>query len=72
MGYETYPGYLAQDHKEMLGGKKQSVEAWLWESAPGEPIGFIRGNLGAVLFSGDDAKKSVGNLSGGEAARLIF
>ncbi len=71
-GYETYPGYFAQDHREMLGGKKQSVEAWLWEAAPGEPIGFIRGNLGAVLFSGDDAKKTVGNLSGGEAARLIF
>jgi ATPase subunit of ABC transporter with duplicated ATPase domains len=71
-GYETYPGYFAQDHKEMLGEKRQSVEAWLWEAAPGEPIGFIRGNLGAVLFSGDDAKKSVGNLSGGEAARLIF
>ncbi|HEX5758279.1 MAG TPA: ABC-F family ATP-binding cassette domain-containing protein [Thermoanaerobaculia bacterium] len=71
-GYETYPGYFAQDHREMLGGKKQSVEAWLWEAAPGEPIGFIRGNLGLVLFSGDEAKKSVGNLSGGEAARLIF
>jgi ATPase subunit of ABC transporter with duplicated ATPase domains len=71
-GYETYPGYFAQDHREMLGGKKQSVEAWLWEAAPGEPIGFIRGNLGAVLFSGDEAKKSVANLSGGEAARLIF
>jgi ATPase subunit of ABC transporter with duplicated ATPase domains len=71
-GYETYPGYFAQDHREMLGEKRQSVEAWLWESAPGEPIGFIRGNLGLVLFSGDEAKKSVGNLSGGEAARLIF
>ncbi|MGH9362456.1 MAG: ABC-F family ATP-binding cassette domain-containing protein, partial [Thermoanaerobaculia bacterium] len=71
-GYETYPGYFAQDHREMLGERKQSVEAWLWEAAPGEPIGFIRGNLGLVLFSGDEAKKSVGNLSGGEAARLIF
>ena len=41
-------------------------------SVPGEPIGFVRGQLGLVLFSGDDAKKRVGNLSGGEAARLVF
>ena len=32
----------------------------------------MRGQLGRVLFSGDDAKKRVGNLSGGEAARLVF
>ncbi len=32
----------------------------------------MRGNLGMVLFSGDDVKKHVGSLSGGEAARLVF
>jgi len=32
----------------------------------------VRGNLGQVLFSGDDVKKPVGSLSGGEAARLVF
>jgi len=32
------------------GAGKQTVEAWLWESVPGEPIGFVRGNLGMVLF----------------------
>ncbi|MFL6196492.1 MAG: ribosomal protection-like ABC-F family protein [Thermoanaerobaculia bacterium] len=71
-GYETYPGYFSQDHNELPKGSKQSVEAWLWESVPGEPIGFVRGNLGMVLFSGDDVKKPIGNLSGGEAARLVF
>jgi ATPase subunit of ABC transporter with duplicated ATPase domains len=71
-GYETYPGYFSQDHHEVAKGSKQSVEAWLWESVPGEPIGFVRGNLGMVLFSGDDVKKPVGSLSGGEAARLVF
>ena len=71
-GYETHPGYFSQDHKELLGGSKQSVEAWLWEAVPGEPIGFIRGSLGNVLFSGDDVKKAIGSLSGGEAARLVF
>ncbi|MGD2114302.1 MAG: ATP-binding cassette domain-containing protein [Acidobacteriota bacterium] len=71
-GYETYPGYFAQDHEDIFKGSKQSVEAWLWERCPAEPIGFVRGNLGAVLFSGDDVKKAVGSLSGGEGARLVF
>jgi ATPase subunit of ABC transporter with duplicated ATPase domains len=71
-GYETHPGYFSQDHYEVPKTSKQSAEAWLWEFVPGEPIGFVRGNLGLVLFSGDDVKKPVGNLSGGEAARLVF
>ncbi|HZF13696.1 MAG TPA: ATP-binding cassette domain-containing protein [Thermoanaerobaculia bacterium] len=71
-GYETHPGYFSQDHHELNGAGKQTVEAWLWESVPGEPIGFVRGNLGMVLFSGDDVKKTCQSLSGGEAARLVF
>jgi ATPase subunit of ABC transporter with duplicated ATPase domains len=71
-GYETHPAYFAQDHKEIFEGSRQSVEAWLWEVAPMEPIGFVRAHLGAVLFSGDDVKKPVGSLSGGEGARLVF
>jgi ATPase subunit of ABC transporter with duplicated ATPase domains len=71
-GYETYPGYFSQDHNEVPKGSKQTVEAWLWEAVPGEPIGFVRGNLGMVLFSGDDVKKPLAGLSGGEAARLVF
>ncbi len=71
-GYEAHPGYFAQDHRTALTSDKQSVEAWLWEACPGEPIGFVRGHLGQVLFSGDDVHKRLGSLSGGEAARLIF
>ncbi len=71
-GYETYPGYFAQDHREQLGEPRQTVEEWLWNFCPGDPIGFVRGQLGLVLFSGDEVKKRVGNLSGGEAARLLF
>jgi len=71
-GYETHPGYFAQDHHEQLGEGRQSVEAWLWDTCPGEPIGFVRGHLGQVLFSGDEVKKPLRSLSGGEAARLLF
>jgi len=71
-GYEARPGYFAQDHKEQLGNTKQTVEAWLWDVVPSEPIGFVRGKLGQVLFSGDEVEKSISSLSGGEAARLVF
>jgi ATPase subunit of ABC transporter with duplicated ATPase domains len=71
-GYEAHPGYLAQDPREQLGDPSQTLEAWLWNACPGQPIGFVRGQLGAVLFSGDDVHKKIGALSGGEAARLRF
>jgi len=71
-GYEARPGYFAQDHREQLGDSKQTVESWLWDVVPTEPIGFVRGKLGQMLFSGDEVEKSISSLSGGEAARLVF
>ena len=71
-GYETHPGYFAQDHRQQLGSAEQTAEAWIWEICSGETIGFVRNQLGRVLFSGDEAKKKLGALSGGEAARLVF
>ncbi|HEY1097398.1 MAG TPA: ATP-binding cassette domain-containing protein, partial [Myxococcota bacterium] len=35
-------------------------------------IAWTRGQLGKALFTGDDVKKPVAALSGGEAARLVF
>jgi len=74
-GYETYPGYVAQDHRAQIGehgSPRQTLEAWLSEYCPSEGIGFVKGQLAAVLFSGDETKKKLGALSGGEAARLMF
>jgi ATPase subunit of ABC transporter with duplicated ATPase domains len=72
-GHETHRGYFAQDHREVLGdGQQRTVESFLWDACPMEPIGFVRGKLGLVLFSGDEVEKKLGALSGGEAARLIF
>ena len=75
-GYETHPGYGAQDHKSQLvaepGAERQTLEDWLGGFCPGQPIGFVKGQLAAVLFSGEEGKKRLGALSGGEAARLLF
>jgi ATPase subunit of ABC transporter with duplicated ATPase domains len=71
-GYEAHPGYVAQDQQAQLGGGAQTVESWLANVCPGESVGFVRGQLGAVLFSGDEVGKRLEALSGGEAARLIF
>jgi ATPase subunit of ABC transporter with duplicated ATPase domains len=83
-GYETYPGYVAQDHKAQLRGHEpsghpspagrveQTVEAWMGSFCPTESIGFVKDHLAAVLFTGDETRKRVDALSGGEAARLIL
>ncbi len=71
-GYEAHPGYFPQDHQDHLQPERETLEAWLWHTCPGEPIGFVRGHLAQVLFSGDEVDKRLGNLSGGEAARAIF
>jgi ATPase subunit of ABC transporter with duplicated ATPase domains len=71
-GYETHPGYFAQDHRELLDGSKDDLQSWLWNHCPGESIGFVRNGLARVLFQKDEVFKKVAHLSGGEAARLIF
>jgi ABC-type multidrug transport system ATPase subunit len=71
-GHETRVGYFAQDHADTLGAPDRTLLEWLWQFAPTQPESWVRGQLGHVLFSGDDAKKSLGALSGGESARLVF
>ena len=70
-GYETHPGYFAQDHRERF-QPEITAEAWAWETSPDQSISFVRGHLGLVLFSGDDVEKRLRDLSGGEATRLVF
>ena len=71
-GYETRPGYFAQDHREHFESPDYTAENWIWDSAPEKDIGYVRGAMGLLLFSGDDGKKRLGALSGGETARLVF
>ncbi len=71
-GYETHPGYFAQDHNKQFESPTHTAEEWVWDFCPDKDIGYVRGRMGLMLFSGDDGKKRLGALSGGEAARLVF
>ena len=71
-GHEVRAGYFAQDHHDLLRSAETTALDYLWEACPLEGTSYVRGQLGRVLFSGDDVDKPVGMLSGGEAARLIF
>ena len=70
-GHEVSVGYFSQDHKESIRGGVPTIE-WLHEFDPQASQPELRGVLGQMLFSGDDALKTTDALSGGEAARLIF
>ena len=71
-GYETHPGYFAQDPGDHLRTPRRTAEAWIDQFCEGRGIGFARGRMGMVLFSGDDVEKRLEALSGGESARLVL
>tara|TARA_B100001250_G_scaffold97084_1_gene81316 strand:+ start:2048 stop:3706 length:1659 start_codon:yes stop_codon:yes gene_type:complete len=71
-GYETHPGYFAQDQEEDFKPTNATAEQWIRQHFPEQTIGAVRKRLGMVLFSGDDVEKPLSSLSGGEAARLVF
>jgi ATPase subunit of ABC transporter with duplicated ATPase domains len=71
-GHEAHVGYFPQDHREVLTDAGTTPLDVVWNLVPTEGTSYVRGQLGRVLFSGDDVGKRVGALSGGEAARLVF
>jgi ATPase subunit of ABC transporter with duplicated ATPase domains len=71
-GHEVRVGYFAQDHHELLPSTKITPLDYVWSAQPDAPTAQIRGELGRMLFSGDEVNKPVGTLSGGEAARVVF
>ena len=72
-GHEVSVGYFPQDFNYTI-DKSKGVNAleWLWQYKPQAGQEEIRGFLGQMLFSGEDALKPTAALSGGECARLIF
>ena len=49
-----------------------NIMQWLAQYSPDQHVNFLRGYLGRMLFSGDDADKKVNVLSGGEKVRCIL
>ncbi len=49
-----------------------SLVQWLLQYAPGEGVNFARSFLGRMLFSGEEAMKKTGVLSGGEKVRCMI
>ncbi len=65
-------GYYAQDHGEEF-ASDITVFDWMnqWVDSQGDDQ-VVRATLGRLLFSGDDFKKKVSVLSGGEKGRMLF
>jgi ATPase subunit of ABC transporter with duplicated ATPase domains len=71
LGASLKMGYFAQQALDLL-----NPDLTVWEQIekdfPHEPIGALRGLLGAFQFSGDDVDKRIRSLSGGEKTRLVM
>jgi ATPase subunit of ABC transporter with duplicated ATPase domains len=71
------PGYYAQDHSADF-RSDISLTDWIAPHARasagdgGDIETLIRGTLGRLLFSGDEVKKPVKVISGGEQGRMLF
>lgn len=69
-GANVEVGYYDQTQSNLT--RTNTVLDELWNDFSTTPEVEIRNRLGAFLFSGDDVKKSVNVLSGGERARLLL
>lgn len=69
-GANVEAGYYDQTQSNLT--RTNTVLDELWNDFSTTPEVEIRNRLGAFLFSGDDVKKSVAMLSGGERARLLL
>jgi ATPase subunit of ABC transporter with duplicated ATPase domains len=72
-GHEVSVGYFGQEHTlDKENGGHLTILEWLaqWDTLAGQQE--LRGLLGQMLFSGEDATKPIKALSGGETARILF
>jgi ATPase subunit of ABC transporter with duplicated ATPase domains len=70
-GHNVNPGFYAQDNFGVIEPGHDLLN-WLHDKRPNESQQQVRGFLGRMLFSADDAFKKTDHLSGGERARLLF
>lgn len=71
VGHGTTLHYFAQHQAESLNPEDTILESLAEVSAQAE-MNFLRGIAGAFLFSGDDQKKPIKALSGGERNRVAL
>ncbi len=65
-------GYFAQDHEYEF-DKGESLFDWMSQyTQAGDDDQAVRSMLGRLLFSGEETKKSVKVLSGGEKGRMLY
>jgi ATPase subunit of ABC transporter with duplicated ATPase domains len=66
------PGYCAQDHAADF-AEDMTLFDWIGQwRLEGDDDQRVRATLGRLLFSGDDGKKSLRVISGGEGQRMAF
>ena len=70
-GHNVMTAYYAQHVLELLNPDNTVIEE-LRQAAPGESEQNLRNTLGGFLFSGDDTRKPISVLSGGEKARVAL
>lgn len=71
LGHNVTTAYFAQYYIESLNPRNTIIEE-LRSVAPDEPEQYLRGLLGAFLFSGDEVTKNISVLSGGEKTRVAI
>jgi len=72
-GVTTTRDLLPKDNTNYFEGSEYNLVDWLRQYSPNEKDEtFIRGFLGKMLFSGEEALKNASVLSGGEKVRCMF
>ncbi|NDL66743.1 ABC-F family ATP-binding cassette domain-containing protein [Anaerotalea alkaliphila] len=71
-GVTTTRGYLPKDNSEYFNGVSLNLVDWLRQYSKDQDESFVRGFLGKMLFSGDEALKMASVLSGGEKVRCML
>ncbi|MDC2864224.1 MULTISPECIES: ABC-F family ATP-binding cassette domain-containing protein [unclassified Bacillus (in: firmicutes)] len=72
-GVTTSQAYFPRDNSEYFDNSEMNLIEWLRQFSPqDESESFLRGFLGRMLFSGEEVKKNVSVLSGGEKVRCML
>ncbi|MBQ6631432.1 MAG: ATP-binding cassette domain-containing protein [Romboutsia sp.] len=71
-GVTTSQSYLPKNHNQYFDGIEYSLVDWLRQYSEEKSESFIRGFLGRMLFSGEEALKQAQVLSGGEKVRCML